>query len=125
MWWCADRPRTCALDPDVIFLPTSSGYHPPRELTEAPYFRDLQRLRAVREGRVYALPWSPMNCARRVEYPVELMIMAKGAYPERLADVAVHDWILDFYRSIYRVDAEQARSLRRAQWLEWTVESGF
>ncbi|MCK7479862.1 MAG: hypothetical protein M0C28_23170 [Candidatus Moduliflexus flocculans] len=40
-----------ALDPDVIFLPTSAGYHPPRELIEAPYFRELQRLRAVREKR--------------------------------------------------------------------------
>jgi len=53
-----------ALDPDVIFLPTANGYHPPRELTEAPYFKELQYLRAVRQHRVYALPWSPMNCAR-------------------------------------------------------------
>ena len=29
-----------ALDPDVIFLPTANGYHPPRELTEAPYSRN-------------------------------------------------------------------------------------
>lgn len=114
-----------ALDPDVIFLPTSSGYHPPRELAEAPYFRDLQRLRAVREGRVYALPWSPMNCARRLEYPLELLIMAKGAYPDRFRDIAVRDWALAFYQRTYLIDQTQALTLRHAQWLDWMVESGF
>ncbi|MFO7693494.1 MAG: ABC transporter substrate-binding protein [Vicinamibacterales bacterium] len=114
-----------ALDPDVIFLPTSTGYHPPRELAEAPRFRELQRLRAVRERRVYALPWSPMNCARRLEYPLDLLIMAKGAYPQRFRDLAVHEWALAFYRRTYLVDAQQALALRRAQWLDWTVETGF
>ena len=37
--------QVLALDPEVIFLPTAAGYHPPRELSEAPYFRELQRLR--------------------------------------------------------------------------------
>ena len=114
-----------ALDPDVIFLPTAAGYHPPQELAEAPYFRDLQRLRAVRQRRVYALPWSPMNCARRLEYPLDLLIMAKGTYPDRFRDIAVHDWALAFYRRTYLVDDVQARALRRGQWLEWTVEAGF
>ena len=114
-----------ALDPDVIFLPTSSGYHPPRELLEAPYFRELQQLRAVREKRVYALPWSPMNCARRLEYPLDLLIMAKGAYPDRFRDLLVHDWALAFYRRTYLADERQALALRRGQWLDWTAEAGF
>ena len=66
-----------------------------------------------------------MNCARRLEYPIELMIMAKGAFPERFSNLAVHDWILRFYRRTYRVEDAAARLLRRGQWLEWTVESGF
>jgi iron complex transport system substrate-binding protein len=114
-----------ALDPDVIFLPTSAGYHPPRELSEAPYFRELQRLRAVRAGRVYALPWSPDNCARRLEYLLDLLVMAKGAYPERFRDLAVHEWALAFYQRTYRVDRSQAFALRRAQWLDWAVDAGF
>ena len=114
-----------ALDPDVIFLPTSNGFHPAQELIESPYFRDLQRLRAVRNRRVYPLAWTPMNCARRLEYPIDLLIMAKGAYPDRFADVALHQWILDFYRRTYRIDDPQARALRRAQWLDWTVDQGF
>jgi iron complex transport system substrate-binding protein len=114
-----------ALDPDVIFLPTSAGYHPPRELAEASYFRELQRLRAVRAGRVYALPWTPNNCARRLEYPLDLLVMAKGAYPDRFRDLAVHEWALTFYERTYRVDRPQALMLRRAQWLDWTVDAGF
>ncbi len=114
-----------ALDPDVIFLPTSGGYHPPWELAEAPRFRELRRLRAVRDRRVYPLPWTPMNCARRLEYPLDLLVMAKGAFPRRFADVAVHAWAEEFYRRTYRVDAGQARMLLRAQWLDWTAEAGF
>jgi iron complex transport system substrate-binding protein len=113
-----------ALDPDVIFLPTSAGYHPPRELAEAPYFRELQRLRAVRERRVFALPWSPDNCARRLEYPLDLLVMAKGTYPERFRDLAVHEWALAFYQRTYHIDREQAIMLRRAQWLDWTADTG-
>lgn len=114
-----------ALDPDIIFLPTVAGYHPPRELYEAPYYRLLRDLKAVRNRRVYALPWSPMNCARRVEYPIDLMIMAKGAYPDRFPDILVHAWVLDFYRRTYRVDNVAAIGLRSAQWLDWMVEEGF
>lgn len=114
-----------ALDPDVIFLPTSAGYHPPRELAEAPYFRDLQQLRAVRDKRVYALPWTPMNCARRLEYPLDLLVMAKGAFPDRFRDVAIHERALAFYRRTYLIEEHQALELRRAQWLEWMVDAGF
>lgn len=113
-----------ALDPDVIFLPTSAGYHPPRELAESPYFRELQRLRAVREGRVRAALDSdelrpPARC------PIDLLIMAKGAYPDRFRDTAVHERILGFYRQTYGVDEAQALALRRAQWLDWTAEQEF
>jgi len=114
-----------ALDPDVIFLPTSAGFHPQEELAQAPYFAELRGLRAVRSGRVHALAWSPMNCARRLEYPLDLLIMAKGAHPDRFADVRIHEWSLHFYRRLYSVDHGQAMALRRAQWLEWTVTAAF
>jgi iron complex transport system substrate-binding protein len=107
-----------ALDPDVIFLPTSAGYHPPRELMEAPHFRELQRLRAVREKRVYALPWTPENCARRLEYPIDLVVMGKGAYPDRFRDIDVRRWALEFYKRTYGVDERQADALLRAQWID-------
>ena len=72
----------------------------------------------MRERRVYALPWTPDNCARRLEYPIDLLIMAKGACPDRFRDIAVSQWALEFYRRTYGVDERQAAALRRAQWLE-------
>ena len=114
-----------ALDPDVIILPTSNGYHPPRELYEAPYFVNLQELRAVKNKRVYAMPWSPMNCARRVEYPIDMLIIAKAAHPDLFADINVYDFALRFYQDVYGVDAETAAGLRSTQLLDWMKDTGF
>jgi len=114
-----------ALDPDVIVLPTFNGYHPPRELQEAPYFANLGELRAIKNKRVYALPWTPMNCARRVEYPIEMLIIAKAAYPERFKDIKVYDFALEFYRKVYGVDEEKAKGLRSTQLLDWMKDHDF
>lgn len=114
-----------ALDPDVIILPTSNGYHPPRELYEAPYFVNLQELRAVKNKRVYAMPWSPMNCSRRIEYPLDMLIIAKAAYPERFKDVKVYDFALELYKKAYHVDDATARGLRGTQLLDWMADVDF
>ncbi|WP_048144343.1 ABC transporter substrate-binding protein [Methanothrix harundinacea] len=113
------------MDPDVIVLPTAQGYHPARELYTAPYYQNLQELTAVKNERVYALPWTPYNWAKRLEYPIEAMIIAKAAYPEMFTDVKVHEWVLDFYQSVYGVDEETAIGLRSAQWLDWMEEEDF
>ena len=114
-----------ACDPDVIVLPTANGYHPPCELYEAPWYETLQELRAVRARRVYALPWTPMNASRRLEYPLDMLIIAKAAYPERFADISVYEFALRFYQDVYDVDEETARGLRSTQLLDWMAESGF
>ena len=114
-----------ALDPDVIVLPTYNGYHPPRELYEAPYFADLAELRAIRDRRVYALPWTPMNCAKRLEYPIDLLIIAKAAYPERFGDINIYDFALNLYKELYNVDEETAKELRSTQLLDWMAEYDF
>ncbi len=114
-----------ALDPDVIVLPTFNGYHPPRELYEAAYFENLAELRAVKNRRVQAMPWSPMNCARRVEYPLDMLIIAKAAYPERFGDIRVYDFALKFYQDVYGVDEETAKGLRSTQILDWMRDYDF
>ena len=114
-----------ALDPDVIVLPTAQGYHPASELYTAPYYRNLQELTAVKNHRVYALPWTPFNWAKRLEHPIEAMVIAKAAYPDRFADIQVHEWVLDFYQNVYGVDHATAEELRSAQWLDWMVEAEF
>lgn len=114
-----------AVDPDVIVLPTSNGFHPPREILEGGDFALLSELRAIKNRRVVAMPWTPMNCARRVEYPLDMLVIAKAAYPERFKDVKVHEEALKLYKHVYRVDDKTAKGLRSSQWLDWTVENDF
>ena len=114
-----------ALDPDVIVLPTANGYHPPRELLDAPYYTNLAELDAVRARRVYAMPWTPMNCARRLEYPLDMLIIAKAAYPDLFADIKVYDYALQLYNDLYGVDQATARKLASTQILDWMLETGF
>lgn len=111
-----------ALDPDVIVMPTSNGYHPPRELIETGDFANIQTLKAIKNGRVGALPWSPCNCDKRLEYPIDVYVIAKLAYPERFEDINLSEWILNFYQEVYGVDSDTAMGLLSAQWLDWTLE---
>jgi iron complex transport system substrate-binding protein len=92
---------------------------------EAPYYVNLQELRAVKDKRVYAMPWTPMNCARRVEYPIDLLIIAKAAYPDKFQDIKINQFALDFYKKVYGVNDTVARELRSNQWLDWTVDADF
>ncbi|WP_052730906.1 iron ABC transporter substrate-binding protein [Methanosarcina horonobensis] len=117
--------QVLAMDPDVILLATSWGYHPARELYEAPYYQNLNELSAIKNKKVYSMPWTPSNCARRLEYPIDLMITAKACYPEKFQDIKVHEWVLDFYKQVYNVDDKTARGLRSAQWLDWMEEEDF
>lgn len=114
-----------ALDPDVIVLPTANGYHPPRELYEAPYYTNLAELRAVKDKRVFAMPWTPMNCARRLEYPIDMLIIAKAAYPDRFKDINVYEYALALYKDMYGVDDATARGLASTQLLDWMKPIGF
>ncbi|MDY6964755.1 MAG: ABC transporter substrate-binding protein [Halobacteriota archaeon] len=115
--------QVLALNPDVIVLPTSYGYHPPSELYTAPYYQNLQELDAVKNKRVLSLPWSPCNCAKRLEYPIDIMVIAKAAYPERFDDIDLSKWLLEFYQNVYGVNVTTAEELRSAQWMDWTLEA--
>jgi iron complex transport system substrate-binding protein len=64
----------------------------------------------------------PSNCDKRVEYPIEVMIMAKAAYPELFSDIDLGKWILDYYKKVFGVDDVTAKKLLSAQWLDWTTE---
>ena len=114
--------QVLALDPDVIVLCTAWGYHPPGELTEATYYETLRELTAVKKGRVMSLPWTPCNCAKRLEYPIDVMVIAKAAYPELFEDIDLEDWLIEFYMNVYGVDQAKAEDLLHAQWMEWCVK---
>jgi iron complex transport system substrate-binding protein len=108
-----------ALNPDVFILPTSNGYHPPRELYDTPEFKHLSMLKAVKERRIYALPWSPCNCDQRLEYPINVMIMAKAAYPQLFADIKLDSWMVSFFKNVYHVDDKTANRLIDVLWMGW------
>jgi len=111
-----------ALDPDVIILPTWNGYHPPRELYEVKHFQNIQSVKAIQNRRVGALPWSPCNCDKRLEYPIDVYVIAKMAYPELFEDIDLSEWVLQFYKNVYKVGEDDAMGLLEAQWLEWTLD---
>lgn len=99
-----------ALDPDVIILPTYSGFHPPSEMYEAERFEKLQDLRALKEGRLYSLTATPCK-SERLEFPINLMIEAKAIYPDRFEDIDLEEWIRDYFMGLYGVDEEKADEL--------------
>jgi len=117
--------QVLAMDPDVIVLSTWNGYHPVEELYDSTNYKNLHELSAVKNRRVASLPFMPCNSVRRLEYPIELMVIATAAYPDQFADIKVHDWVPEFYQNVYGVDEETAIGLRSAQWLDWTMEEDF
>jgi iron complex transport system substrate-binding protein len=110
-----------SMDPDVIILGTASGYHPPGELYNATYYKNLRELQAVKGHHVSSLPYAPRNAAKRLEYPVDLMVTAKAVYPELFEDIDLNEWILSFYRDVYGVDSGKADELRSAQLMDWCI----
>ncbi|KKG27047.1 ABC transporter substrate-binding protein, partial [Methanosarcina sp. 2.H.T.1A.15] len=115
--------KVLAMDPDVIVIGTAAHYAPPEELYEASYYKNLRELQAVKNHRVVSLPYTPRNSAKRLEYPIDLMVIAKAAYPEKFEDIDLNEWILSFYQDVYGVDRDTAIQLRSAQLMDWGVET--
>lgn len=113
------------INPDIILLPTANGYHPSLELYFAPQYANLQNLAAIKNKKVYAMPWNPMNCARRLEYPLDMLIVAKAAYPKEFSDIKVHKIALELYQKLYHIDLKTAERLLREQILDWMIERDF
>jgi len=111
-----------AIDPDVIILPTANGYHPPRELYEVGFFQKLQPLKAIRDRRAGSLPWSPCNCDKRLEYPVDIYVIAKIAFPELFQNLNLAEKTLRLYQDVYGVDRQTALGILDAQWMDWILE---
>ena len=120
-WIVLNAEQVLSLDPDVIILITDWGYHPPQELYEAPYYRSLKHLKAVKNRCVASLPFTPCNCEKRLEFPVDVMIMANTAYPRLFEDIDLGSWIIEFYQGLYDIDAQTARGLMGCQWVDWTL----
>ncbi|OPY54585.1 MAG: Periplasmic binding protein [Methanosaeta sp. PtaU1.Bin112] len=110
-----------SFNPDAIVLDTANGYHPPEELYSAPYYQNVGELSAVKNRRVFALPWACCS-TKRLEYPIEVMVIAKAAYPDRFSDIDLEEWLIDFFKNVYDVDNGTARALISTQWMDWCVK---
>ena len=121
-WNILNAEQLISLDPDLIVLVTAWGYHPSEELYDAPYYKNLRHMRAVKNKAVTALPWTPCNCEKRLEYPIDVMVMARAAYPERFTDIDFCRWLHQFYMTVYGVSRETATQLVSCQWMDWACK---
>ncbi|MCK4528944.1 ABC transporter substrate-binding protein [candidate division WOR-3 bacterium] len=116
--------QVLALNPDVIILPTSYGYHTPSELYEDEAFKNIWELKAIKGRRVCSI--SHTSCRSvRLEFPIDLMLEAKCIYPEQFSDITLNEWVLEYYKGLYNVDDNKAEELKKAQLLMWLDEEGF
>lgn len=122
-WHVISAERVLALNPDVIILPTDWGYHPVREIYEAPYYQNLREVAAIKNRRVASMPYTPYDCAKRLEYPIEVMAIAKTTYPERFKDISLADWVPNFYVTVYGVNQTTAEGIISAQWMDWIINN--
>lgn len=67
------------MDPDVIVLSTAGGCCAPERIYDSAAFKSLRHLKAVKNHRLAALPFTPWNCAKRLEYPIDVMVIATAA----------------------------------------------
>jgi iron complex transport system substrate-binding protein len=110
--------RLLSIDPDVIILPTYSGYHPPSVMYNEEQFGKVQELRALKDRRVYSLTATPIM-DERLEFPINLMIAAKAIYPDRFEDIDLEEWIGNYFKERYGVDDEKANELMDALLLRY------
>ena len=83
-------------------------------------------MRAIKEKKVYTT--GQLEGARNMaglEFPIEMLIEAKAAYPDRFEDVNVGDQLTEHYKAFYGLDDAQVKTLKEGMYLDWMDEEGF
>jgi len=114
-----------ALDPDVIILVRGARWKP-SDLYENEDYKALQSIKAIKNKRVYST--GHMEYTRNMaglEFPIEMLIEAKAAYPDEFKDVNVGEQLTKHYRTVYDLSDEQATRLKEEMELDWMDEEGF
>ncbi|OPX77570.1 MAG: corrinoid ABC transporter substrate-binding protein [Methanosaeta sp. PtaB.Bin039] len=115
-----------ALDPDVIVLQHTGKQWMPEDLYEREVYKAIQGLKAVKNKRIYStghLVLFRFNAG--LEFPIEMLIEAKAAYPDRFEDINVGDQLTKHYKAIYGLSDEQAEELKELMALDWMDKDGF
>lgn len=114
-----------ALDPDVIILVRGARWKP-SDLYENEDYKALQSIKAIKNKRVYST--GHMEYTRNMaglEFPIEILIEAKAAYPDRFRDINVGEQLTKHYKAAYGLDDDQVKSLKEEMELDWMDEEGF
>jgi iron complex transport system substrate-binding protein len=114
-----------ALDPDVIILVRGARWKP-SDLYENEDYKALQSIKAIKNKRVYST--GHMEYTRNMaglEFPIEILIEAKAAYPERFQDINVGELLTKHYKAVYGLNDEQVKRLKEEMELDWMDEEGF
>jgi iron complex transport system substrate-binding protein len=114
-----------ALDPDVIILVRGARWKP-SDLYENEDYKALQSIKAIKNKRVYST--GHMEYTRNMaglEFPIEILIEAKAAYPERFQDINVGEQLTKHYKAVYGLNDEQVKRLKEEMELDWMDEEGF
>jgi len=114
-----------ALDPDVIILVRGARWKP-SDLYENEDYKALQSIKAIKNKRVYST--GHMEYTRNMaglEFPIEILIEAKAAYPEKFSDVNVGEQLTKHYKAVYDLNEDQVKRLKEEMELDWMDEEGF
>jgi iron complex transport system substrate-binding protein len=114
-----------ALDPDVIILVRGARWKP-SDLYENEDYKALQSIKAIKNRRVYST--GHMEYTRNMaglEFPIEILIEAKAAYPEKFSDVNVGEQLTKHYKEVYDLNEDQVKRLKEEMELDWMDEEGF
>ncbi|MFB3763849.1 MAG: ABC transporter substrate-binding protein [Methanotrichaceae archaeon] len=114
-----------ALDPDVIILVRGARWKP-SDLYENNDYKALQSIKAIKNKRVYST--GHMEYTRNLaglEFPIEMLIESKAAYPEKFSDVNVGEQLAKHYKAVYGLNDEQVKRLKEEMELDWMDKEGF
>ena len=115
-----------ALDPDVIILMHTREQWKREDLYEREEYKAIQGLNAVKNKRVYSICRLELfRYNAGLEFPIEMLIEAKAAYPKRFEDVNVGEQLTTHYKEIYGLDDDQVEELKVLMGLDWMDEEGF
>lgn len=114
------------LDPDVVILVRAPGGYEVERLYNSTDYKALQGMRAVKEMKVFTT--GQFELSRNMaglEFPIEMLITAKAAYPDRFKDINVGEQLTKHYKALYGLNDEQVKELKEVMGLDWMDKEGF
>jgi len=115
-----------ALNPDVIIMYTGSNGKTPEDMYNDKDFKVLQSVNAFKNKRIYSVGRFELGRNHAgLEFPIEMLIEAKGVYPDRFKDINVGEQFTKHLKTIYGLNDEQVKEFKKQMFLDWMDKEGF